>query len=169
MANVRTPKAYEKYAWTLLFAFWAFHFVPSVRDFFPSLQDFGTACLPGAQTGIQTSTGMSWSQVASTNPRIASFLGSTLIDDGISGVGLAITGMVVSLTSFRRGEKWAWYVSWSMPIGILAAQLNVYLLTGSVMVIVLAAVFVLVSLFGSLPALQSVLSEEDVARFLESS
>jgi len=33
-----------------------------------------------------------------------------------------------------------------MPIGILPAQLNVYLLTGSVMVIVLAIVFVVVSL-----------------------
>ena len=89
---------------------------------------------------------MSWSQLASTNPNLATFLASVLVDDGISGVGLAIFGMIVSLTSFRRGEKWAWYVSWSMPIGILAAQLNVYLLTGSVMVIVLAAVFVLVSL-----------------------
>ena len=50
------------------------------------------------------------------------------------------------MTSFRSGEKWARYVSWLMPIGILAAQLNVYLLTGSVMVIVLAIVFVVVSL-----------------------
>ena len=146
MVNPNAPKAYEKYAWTLLFAFWALHLVLSVRDFFSSLQDFCIGCLPGAQTAIQYSTGMSWSQLASTNPKLASFLTSVLVDDGISGVGLAIFGMIVSLTSFRRGEKWAWYVSWSMPIGILAAQLNVYLLTGSVMVIVLAAVFVLVSL-----------------------
>jgi len=89
---------------------------------------------------------MTWSQLTSTNARFASFLASTLVDDGISGVGLAIFGMMVSLTSFRRGEKWAWYLSWSMPIGILAAQLNVYLLTGSLLVIVLGVVFVLVSL-----------------------
>jgi hypothetical protein len=146
MANARTPKAYEKYAWTLLFIFWALHLVLSARDFFPSLQDFCLGCLPGAQTAIQSSTGMTWSQLATTNPKFASFLASTLIDDGISGVGLAIFGMVVSLTSFRRGEKWAWYVSWSMPIGILAAQLNVYMLTGSVIVIILSVVFVLVSL-----------------------
>ena len=146
MVNARAPKPYARYAWTLLFAFWALHLVLSVRDFFPNLQDLCLACLPGAQTAIQSSTGMTWSQLTSTNPRFASFLASTLVDDGISGVGLAIFGMIVSLTSFRRGEKWAWYVSWSMPIGILAAQLNVYLLTGSVMVIVLAAVFVLVSL-----------------------
>src|SRR2546426_6695266 len=104
------------------------------------------SCLPGAQTAIQSSTGMTWSQLTSTNPRFASFLASTLVDDGISGVGLAIFGMIVSLTGFRRGEKWAWYVSWAMPIGILAAQLNVYLLTASVLVIVLGVVLVLGSL-----------------------
>jgi len=82
----------------------------------------------------------------SSNPRLADFLGSTLVDDGISGVGLAIFGMVVSMTSYRRGEKWAWYISWSMPVGILAAQLNVYVLTGSIMVILLALVFIAVSL-----------------------
>jgi hypothetical protein len=148
MGNSRALKAYEKYAWTLLFVFWALHLVLSVRDFFPSLQDFCLGCLPGAQTAIQSSTGMTWSQLVSTNPRFASFLASTLIDDGISGVGLAIFGMIVSMTSFRRGEKWAWYVSWSMPIGIFAAQLNLYLLTGSVMVIVLAVTFIVVSLLG---------------------
>jgi hypothetical protein len=146
MTSARSPSVYQKYAWTLLFVFWALYLVLSVRDFFPSLQDFCIACLPGAETAIQSSTGMSWSQLAATNPRFASFLASTLADDGISGVGLAVFGMVVSLTSFRRGEKWAWYVSWSMPIGILAAQLNLYLLTESVLVIVLGVVFVLVSL-----------------------
>lgn len=146
MVSVKPSKAYEKYAWTLLFAFWALHLILSTRDFFPSLQDYCIGCLPGAQTAIQSSTGMTWSLLASSDPRIASFLASTLVDDGISGVGLAIFGMAVSLTSFRRGEKWAWYTSWSMPIGILAAQLNVYLLTGSVTVLVLAVVFVLASL-----------------------
>lgn len=146
MANARPSKAYEKYAWTLLFAFWALHLVLSVRDFFPSLQDLCIGCLPGAQTAIQSSTAMTWNQLALANPKFASFLASTLVDDGISGVGLAVFGMVLSWTSFRRGEKWAWYVSWSMPIGILAAQLNLYLLTGSVMVIVLAVVFVILSL-----------------------
>ncbi|HVH16001.1 MAG TPA: hypothetical protein VNA15_09840 [Candidatus Angelobacter sp.] len=146
MSNTRAAKAYEKYAWTLLFAFWALHLVLSARDFFPSLQDLCIACPPGSQTAIQSSTGMTWNQLVYANPKLAGFLASTLVDDGISGVGLAVFGMVVSWRSFRRGKKWAWYVSWSMPIGILAAQLNVYLLTGSLMVIVLTAVFVLFSL-----------------------
>lgn len=147
MDNTRAIKSYEKYAWILLFAFWALHLVLSVRDFFPTLQDVCLACAPGGQTAIQSATGMTWTQLSSTDPRFANFLASTLVDDGISGVGLAIFGMIVSLTSFRRGEKWAWYVSWSMPIGILAAQLNVYQLTGSMMVILLTVAFVIVSLF----------------------
>ena len=146
MANPRAIKSYEKYAWVLLFAFWALHLILSVRDFFPTLQDLCLPCIPGGQTAIQSATGMTWNQLSSSNPRFANFLASTLVDDGISGVGLAIFGMIVSLTSFRRGEKWAWYVSWSMPIGILAAQLNVYQLTGSTMVILLTIVFVIVSL-----------------------
>ena len=146
MANTRAIKPYEKYAWILLFAFWALHLVLSARDFFPTLQDVCLPCAPGGQTAILSSTGLTWGQLSSTNPRFANFLASTLVDDGISGVGLAIFGMIVSLTSFRRGEKWAWYVSWSMPIGILAAQLNVYQLTGSTMVIILTVVFVILSL-----------------------
>ena len=146
MTSTWSPNVYQRYAWTLLFVFWALHLLLSARDFFPTLQDVCIACAPGGQTAILSSTGLTWGQISYTNPRFANFLASTLVDDGISGVGLAIFGMIVSLTSFRRGEKWAWYVSWSMPIGILAAQLNVYQLTGSTMVIILTVVFVIVSL-----------------------
>ena len=139
-------KRYEKYGWIILFIFWALHLVLSARDFFPSLQDLCLGCAPGAQTPLQVVTGMTWNQLVSSDPKFASFLASTLADDGISGVGLAVLGMVVSLTGYRKGEKWAWYVSWSMPIGILSAQLNVYALTGSIMVIYLATAFTIVSL-----------------------
>jgi hypothetical protein len=146
MATVTSVRAYEKYGWIILFIFWALHLVLSARDFFPGLQDLCLACAPGAQTPLHAVTGLTWTQLASSNPMFANFLASTLVDDGISGVGLAIFGMVVSLTGYRKGEKWAWYVSWSMPIGILAAQLNIYVLTGSVIVIYLAAAFTIVSL-----------------------
>ena len=150
MAPVASVKGYGKYGWAILFVFWTLHLVLSARDFLPNLQDLCLACAPGAQTPIQAVTGMTWSQLVYSNPKFASFLASTLVDDGISGVGLAVFGMVVSLTGYRRGEKWAWFVSWSMPIGILAARLNVYVLTGSMMVIYLAAAFTIVSVLALL-------------------
>ena len=148
MPSVESVKAYEKHAWLILFVFWAIHLALSARDFIPSLQDFCLACLPGAQTAIHASTGLTWSQLASSDSRVAGFLASTLVDDGISGVGFAIFGMAVSLTSYKKGETWAWYASWSMPIGILVAQLNLYLLTGSFLVIILALMFVASALLG---------------------
>ena len=129
----------------LLFIFWALHLVLSARDFSPALQDL-CLCLPGGQSPILSSTGLTWAQLSSSDPRIGNFIASTLVDDGISGVGLAIFGMFVSATSFRKGEKWAWYASWTMPVGILTAQLNIYQLTGSTMVILLAVIFTAVSL-----------------------
>ena len=129
----------------VLFIFWALHLVLSARDFFPALQDL-CLCLPGGQTPILSTTRVTWAQLSSSDPRIASFLASTLVDDGISGVGLAVFGMLVSATSYRKGEKWAWYASWTMPVGILAAQLNIYQLTGSIMVLVLGVIFTAVSL-----------------------
>jgi len=150
MAAVAPIKGYGKYGWIILFLFWALHLVLSARDFFPSLQDLCFPCAPGAQTPIQAVIGMTWSQLVSLDPKFATFLGSTLVDDGISGVGLAVFGMIVSMTGYRKGEKWAWYVSWSMPIGILAAQLNVYALTGSIMVIYVAAAFTIVSVLALL-------------------
>ena len=150
MTDAAPIKGYGKYGWAILFVFWALHLVLSARDFLPNLQDLCLACASGAQTPIQAVTSMTWSQLVSSNPKLASFLASTLVDDGISGVGLAVFGMVVSLTGYRKGEKWAWYISWSMPIGILAAQLNVYALTGSIMVIYLAAAFTIVSLLALL-------------------
>lgn len=145
MTNNKSTNLFVTYSWVLLFIFWALHLALSVRDFFPSLLDV-CLCLPGGQTPIMSSTGMTWTQLAYSNPRLASFLASTLVDDGISGVGLAIFGMLVSATSYRKGEKWAWYASWTMPAGILAAQLNIYQLTGSTTILVLAVIFTVVSL-----------------------
>ena len=146
MSSFRSGKPFEKHAWLILFVFWAIHLTLSARDFLPSLQDFCLACLPGAQTAIHAATGLTWTQLAASDSRVAGFLASTLVDDGISGVGFAIFGMAVSMTSYRKGERWAWYTSWSMPVGIFVAQLNLYLLTGSIIVIILALVFVAASL-----------------------
>ncbi|MBO0888937.1 hypothetical protein J2P12_07545, partial [Candidatus Bathyarchaeota archaeon] len=125
MINNKPANLIARYSWTILFVLWVLHLVLSVRDFFPPLQDI-CLCLSGGQTPILSSTGMTWAQLTSTSPRLAAFLASTFVDDGISGVGLAIFGMIVSATGYRKGERWAWYVTWTMPVGILAAQLNIY-------------------------------------------
>ena len=148
MDNVTCQRPYEVHAWLILFLMWTLHLVLSARDFIPSLQDVCVGCLPGALTPIQASTATTWSQLLASDPKIATYLASILVDDGISGVLVAVFGMVITFTSYRKGEKWAWYLSWSNPIGILTAQLNLYLLTGSTLVIILAAIFIGACLLG---------------------
>jgi hypothetical protein len=148
MDNNPSLRGYARYAWLIIFLIWLVHLVLSARDFIPALQDLCVGCLPGGLTPIQASTGMTWTQLMSSDPRFASYLVSVLADDGISGVGLAIFGMVVAYTGYRKGEKWAWYVSWLNPIGILAAQLNLFMLTGSVFALILASVFIFLCLTG---------------------
>ena len=87
VTDVAPIKGYGKYGWAILFVFWALHLVLSARDFLPNLQDLCLACASGAQTPIQAVTSMTWSQLVSSNPKLASFLASTLVDDGISGIG----------------------------------------------------------------------------------
>jgi hypothetical protein len=146
MENSRSLRGSGRYAWLIIFLVWTVHLILSARDFIPALQDLCVGCLPGGTTPIQASTGSTWAQLISSEPRIANYLASILTDDGISGVSLAIFGMVVAYTGYRKGEKWAWYISWLNPIGILAAQLNLYLLTGSVLVLILASVFIFLCL-----------------------
>jgi hypothetical protein len=146
MGDNTSLKGSGRYAWLIIFLIWTVHLVLSARDFIPALQDLCIGCLPGGITPIQASTGLTWSQLLSSEPRFANYLASVLADDGISGVGLAILGMAVAYTGYRKGEKWAWYISWLNPIGILAAQLNLYMLTGSVLVLILASVFIFLCL-----------------------
>src|ERR1700693_2632997 len=110
-------KAYERNAWVILFALWALHLALTLRNLLPD------------------------NNPLLSDPAFASLMGHTLIDGAVSGVGLSIFGMVVSATAYRKGEKWAWYLSWLLPIGILAAQLNQYSETGSGTTIILACIF----------------------------
>ena len=148
MTNRKLLESWEKHAWLILFLIWGVHLVLSARDFFPSLQDVCVGCPPGGRTPLLASTGLTWSQLAISDPRFTTFLASTLFDDGISGVSLGIFGLVVSYTSYRKGQKWAWYLSWLNPIGIIAAQLNIYFLTGSIFTIVLTIAFLILCMLG---------------------
>ena len=38
---------------------------------------------------------------------------------GTFGAGMGIFGLAITLTAFRRGERWAWFVLWYYPIFFL--------------------------------------------------
>jgi hypothetical protein len=124
LGSSSSRKIYQEYAWVVLFALWGLHFALSATNFFPRGNPFPT------------------------DPAAASLLSHASVNVGVSGLILAVFGMVVSTTAYRKGERWAWYLSWLQPFGIMVTQLNQYSQTGSITVIVLASVFTFISLVG---------------------
>ncbi len=107
---VRTEKAYEKHAWILL--------VPIVLIVFM----FGLMFLViGSPTlgEVQDLTGMTWNQIVSKNPGIANLITLRSRIEGLAEVTFGILGMAVAAIPYRKGERWAWFVSWLWPVFLI--------------------------------------------------
>lgn len=71
----------------------------------------GKAILPAGYEGY---SGGSWSQVAATSPLIAGYMTVLWRMYGIYCVLFGLMGSVITVTAFRRGERWAW---WALLVG----------------------------------------------------
>ncbi len=104
MAVARKERAYEKHAWILLFALGTFFLLEAITHIVGQAigdVDLGTA-----------------------SAALANFV---RLDDRELGINLAafsVLVMVISRTSYRRGDRWAWYALLVVPIFILALPLN---------------------------------------------
>lgn len=66
----------------------------------------------GEQVLFQGITGMTWEQAVTTSPQAVRMIDHMVRQGGLQ---LAIVGaltLVVVLTGFRGGERWAWYAMW---------------------------------------------------------
>src|SRR5215467_7146229 len=112
MAGIQFLSSYRKHAWLILSSLWAIHVILSARDFFPALQDACVGCLPGGVTPVQTSTGLTWSQLASSYPRISTYLGSILVDEGSRASVLGFSEWSCPTQVIARELDGPGYLSW---------------------------------------------------------
>ena len=105
MAISRAEKAYEKYAWILVFLSAAFLILG------------GFVTLRQGPTGLVGDGPLTWEEVFARFPGAESFVINNLYKSlGISFLGFAFLTMAISRFSFRKGERWAWFALWSVPI-----------------------------------------------------
>jgi len=100
-------RAYEKYAWVV------FLFLGLLWVVVGLVQVFGPGEL--LRTDAQLITGMSWSELKASSP-----VATDLVRFHYGGMGLLKTSwsflvLAITLTGYRRGEKWAWYTLWLVP------------------------------------------------------
>jgi hypothetical protein len=67
----------------------------------------GTAILPA---GFEGYSGASWSEVAGSSPLTAGYMTLLFRMYGLYCVLFGFLGSAITLTAFRRGERWAWWV-----------------------------------------------------------
>lgn len=72
-------------------------------------------------------SGMTWQQLSGTSPNAASMIDYLVRAGGVNLFLLGLLSMVVAATAFRRGERWAWFAMWLLPLWL--AMIVMLLLT----------------------------------------
>jgi hypothetical protein len=118
MAEQR-PAIYERYAWVLLVLVAAFMTLAAIGYIV-----FGLQAIPDYELALpegRVSTGPLLEQ--SPEPLTPIFQ-NLLMDLGIVQVALGILVIVVAAVPYRRGERWAWYALWVLPLAVLGGNIN---------------------------------------------
>jgi hypothetical protein len=74
----------------------------------------GPNSTPILQAEYEGFTGYSWPELIATAPKTADLLTLVFRMYGIYGVAFSLMGIAISVTAFRRGDRWAW---WALMVG----------------------------------------------------
>ena len=121
MSNVKETevvraRAYERYAWIL----------PLIIGMMGIL--FGSIVAisgePPEQEAFANIAGLTWQEAQSEIPGVADYITITLRSEGQFIVAFGVFITAISIFPYRRGERWAWYTLWLIPVftSILAAR-----------------------------------------------
>jgi len=131
----RREKAYEKHAWIIFLVIGIFQLVTALGSTF-------TAGEVEWSSRFQSITGTTWDSLKASSPSIFKFIALVNTEGGILRVTLAILFIGISLKSYRKGERWAWYLFW-LSLVALTANLGVNEIYGVSIVGFFAPFFVL--------------------------
>jgi len=117
-------RVYEKYAWVILLVLGLLWFVVGLYSVFLPEGVF--------ETDVQSVTNMPWSELKASSPLATDFVIFTYGLLGLLKLSWSFFVLAITLTGYRRGEKWAWYTMWSVPILLISNALFSAIFTGDV-------------------------------------
>ncbi len=108
-------RVYENYAWILIF-------VTAIAALvFSAITLLG---IPVDPQGTENVTGMTPSELEAAQPDIYQLILSSGRATGLALLVVGVVGMAIAAVPYRRGEKWAWYTIWIVPIAALGYLAN---------------------------------------------
>ena len=69
-------------------------------------------------------TGLSSEEIAATIPGMSGYINSISTQLGNFMLAMGVLMAAIAIGPFRRGEKWAWYAFWVIPLMLLIQFLN---------------------------------------------
>ena len=120
MGGFRKEKAYEKYAWLIIFVFGLLWVVAS------PIQLSGA---PPDPPSSEVTTGLKLDQLASKVPGIMNYIAGIDRQMGNFMLTMGVLIMGIAAVPYRKGEKWAWYISWILPVVLVIQLANSFLST----------------------------------------
>lgn len=118
-----SEKAYEKHAWKFFVNVVVLLLLHGSQYIF-----IGVGLIPPFREDrpiyAQKALGMTWNELAATNPKIANFVISILGFLGLPFLAVSALTLSVSMRAFRRGDRWALYALWSVPL-LTASQITI--------------------------------------------
>lgn len=136
-----TEKIYEKYAWIAFFLLGAIFLVSAV----PHALGYNTD--PAL---VKSIGGMSADELKDSNPMFFDLYSYYFMGGALSDIGFAFLITVISATAYRRGERWAWYAFWLVPVYFLGWVALSFTIESSSSTRPYLMVFVILSLVGLL-------------------
>jgi len=106
---------FERHAWKILLVVILFIGYFGVSDMVG-----GAADLQNGETVLMHSiTGVSWNELQAASPRVANLIDVKFRMDGAALTTIALLSLAVCLAGFRRGERWAWFALWAVPLWMM--------------------------------------------------
>jgi hypothetical protein len=101
-------KLYEKYAWVILLAVGLLWLVVGIVAVFKPEGIF--------EADAQAVTNLPWSDLKASSPEASNFVIFVYGQMGLLKISWSVFILAITLTGYRRGEKWAWYIMLLAPI-----------------------------------------------------
>jgi hypothetical protein len=111
MNNTINEIFYKKYTWIVFLAIGTLVLVGGI----PHALGFNTD-----PTLVQTISGKTVGDLKGSSPMLFNLYNFYFRGGGLSDIGFAFFLIVISLTAYRRGQKWAWYAFWFVPAYFLS-------------------------------------------------
>ena len=119
-----TEKWYVKYAWIIFFVFGLLWVIAAPINLMGR---------PPNPPSPEDMTGLTLDEMGARIPGLRGYISSISVQLGNFMLAMGVLIMGIAAVPYRKGEKWAWYVAWILPV-VLIIQIANSLPTGGYLV-----------------------------------